>query len=186
MFGRKSKQENHRNEYATCNDFKQIFTEDMAGLHLLAFLLTADQDKAEQCFVAGLEDSIKGNRVFRQWARSWSKRAIIKRAIRMFRPASTDPRLRNFGWSDPGTNERDVLIGSVTALAPFQRFVFAMAVLEGYSTTECALLLGCTVKEVVAARVEASREVSLRRNGDFLEPSRPITWREFLPADNAA
>ena len=185
MFRRMRKPENHRSEYATCNDFKQIFTEDMAGLHLLVFLLTSVQDKAEQCFVAGLDDSIKGNRVFRQWARSWSKRAIIKPAIRMIRPASTDPRLViSDGLTLAQMNA--MLISSVTALAPFQRFVFAMAVLEGYSTTECALLLGCTVKEVVAARVEASREVSLRRNGHFLEPSRPITWREFLPADNAA
>ena len=63
-------------EYATRNDFQMIFTEDMAGLHLLAYLLTADADKAELCFVAGLEDSLEGNQVFRQWARSWSKREL--------------------------------------------------------------------------------------------------------------
>ncbi|HJT52694.1 MAG TPA: hypothetical protein VJ848_02505, partial [Candidatus Angelobacter sp.] len=66
------------NEYATQNDFQNIFSEDMAGLHLLAYLLTADSEMAEQVFVAGLEDSIHGNPVFRQWARSWSQRAIIK------------------------------------------------------------------------------------------------------------
>src|SRR5262245_55229723 len=74
-------------EYATRKDFQKIFTEDMADLHLLAFLLTADQDKADQCFVSGLEDSINGNPVFREWARSWSKRAIIKNAIKALAPA---------------------------------------------------------------------------------------------------
>ena len=74
-------------EYASCKDFQRIFTEDMVGLHRLAFLLTADQAKAEQCFVAGLEESIHGNPVFRQWARAWSKRAIIQNAIKTIAPA---------------------------------------------------------------------------------------------------
>ena len=185
MFHRRSKPD-HRNDYATSTDFQQIFTEDMAGLHLLAFLLTADQDKAEQCFVAGLEDSINGNPVFRQWARSWSRRAIIKRAIRVIAPLPADPRLRPAVSAEVGASERDVLISSVTALAPFQRFVFAMAVLEGYSTTECALLLRCTAKEVIVAREESLREVSLRLGAAFNGPNRPITWQEFLPAASAA
>src|SRR5690242_4219739 len=74
-------------EYASCKDFQRIFSEDMVGLHRLAFLLTADQARAEQCFVAGLEDSIHGNPVFRQWARAWSKRAIIQNAIKTMAPA---------------------------------------------------------------------------------------------------
>ena len=185
MFRRERKPD-HGNEYATCNDFRQIFTEDMAGLHLLAFLLTGDQDKAEECFVAGLEDSINGNAVFRQWARSWSKRAIIKRAIRMIAPMPAAPRLGTAISADAGVSERDALISSVTALAPLRRFVFVMAVLEGYSATECALLLSCPVKEVAAAREEALHEVSLRRNAAFIAPNQPITWKEFLPAANVA
>jgi hypothetical protein len=184
MFYRRSKPQIHRSEYATRNDFKQIFTEDMAGLHLLAFLLTADQTKAEHCFVAGLEDSINGNPVFRQWARSWSKRAIIKRAIRMIAPTPADP--RHPAAISAAVSEREALIRSVTSLAPFQRFVFAMAVLEGYSTTECALLLRSTVKEVMAARAEALHAISLHRSVDLIGPDQSITWKEFLPSANAA
>ena len=68
MFSRKNKQRarERATEYETCKDFQRIFTEDMVGLHRLAFLLTADQAKAEQCFVAGLEESIRGNPVFRR------------------------------------------------------------------------------------------------------------------------
>src|ERR1051326_5529549 len=89
MFSRKQSQlaRERATEYATCKDFQQIFKEDMAGLHLLAYLLTADPAKAEQCFVAGLEDSIHGNPVFKQWARTWSKRAIIQNAIKTIAPA---------------------------------------------------------------------------------------------------
>src|SRR5215467_15399775 len=88
MFRRKSqlRARERATEYATCKDFQRIFNEDMVGLHRLAFLLTADEARAEQCFVAGLEDSIHGNPVFRQWARAWSKRAIIQNAIKTMAP----------------------------------------------------------------------------------------------------
>jgi hypothetical protein len=39
--------------YATSADFGQIFHDEMEGLYLLSFLLTADREKAEQCFVSG-------------------------------------------------------------------------------------------------------------------------------------
>ena len=49
----------------------------MNRLYLLAFLLTADHTTAEKCFVWGLEDSKKGNLVFKEWAQSWARRTII-------------------------------------------------------------------------------------------------------------
>jgi hypothetical protein len=185
MFYQGSKKQKHHAEYATCRDFQQIFTQDMAGLHLLAFLLTADQAKAEQCFVAGLDDAIKGNPVFREWARSWSKRAIVKRAIRMMAPSPEDPRPAALVLHDPVSCEHGALVEAVVALAPFQRFVFIMAVLEGYSVTDCALLLRRTVREVLAARTQALQQVSSRRAiaGETV-PS--LTWKEFLPAVDAA
>jgi DNA-directed RNA polymerase specialized sigma24 family protein len=155
MFRRKNKQRarERSTEYATCKDFQQIFSEDMVGLHRLAFLLTADQAKAEQCFVAGLEESIRGNPVFRQWARAWSKRAIIQNAIKMIAPAppragtakETASLSRN--GSDPENTAADV-----AAWEPFERFVFVMAVLEGYSPRECSTLLACPVQDVIAAK----------------------------------
>ena len=44
--------------YASSTDFRQVFDEDMKALYLLSFLLTADREKAEQCFVSGLEDAV--------------------------------------------------------------------------------------------------------------------------------
>lgn len=36
--------------YASSDDFRKVFDEHMNSLYLLAFLLTADEGKAEQCF----------------------------------------------------------------------------------------------------------------------------------------
>src|SRR4029077_37906 len=74
--------ENAETRYASCEDFRRIFEEDLHGLYQLSFLLTGDPQKAELCFVAGLEDCVKESRVFTEWARTWAKRVIVKNAIR--------------------------------------------------------------------------------------------------------
>jgi DNA-directed RNA polymerase specialized sigma24 family protein len=156
MFRRKSKHgaRERATEYATCRDFQQIFREDMAGLHRLAFLLTADPAKAERCFVAGLEESIRGNAVFRQWARAWSKRAIIQNAIKIIAPAPPLRMEREEMAVFTSSNESgpENTAADVVKWAPFERFVFVMAVLEGYSLRECAALLACPVQDVMEAK----------------------------------
>jgi len=47
--------EHAESRYASCEDFRRIFEEDLHGLYQLALLLTGDHQKAERCFVAGLE-----------------------------------------------------------------------------------------------------------------------------------
>src|SRR5258706_14029025 len=90
--------------YATKADFGQIFHEDMSELYLLSFLLTADREKAEQCFVSGLEDAVNGSPVFREWARSWARRGIIQNAVRAInpRPAEESGRLNSGSLSRNG------------------------------------------------------------------------------------
>src|ERR1700756_350537 len=73
--------ENAETRYANCKDFRRIFEEDLNSLYQLSFLLTGDHQKAERCFVAGLEDCVKDSQVFREWARTWAKRVIVKNAI---------------------------------------------------------------------------------------------------------
>jgi DNA-directed RNA polymerase specialized sigma24 family protein len=164
MFRRKSKQHarERTTEYATCRDFQQIFSEDMAGLHRLAFLLTADQAKAERCFVAGLEESIRGNAVFRQWARAWSKRAVIQNAIKIIAPAPP-PRMAQEEMAvcrSPNQSGPENTAADVVEWAPFERFVFVMAVLEGYSLRECATLLACQVQDVIAVKSLALKRLA--------------------------
>lgn len=186
MFGRKNRRLNEQAaEFATRADFERIFTEDMHGLHLLALLLTADPTIAEQSFVAGLEDSIHGNPVFRQWARSWSKRALIKNAIKLVAPVSAQVEsapaqsTAQFIQVQTGDAQADALIACVTRLQPLQRFVFVMAVLEGYSTTECAALLACSPQQILSAKAEVLKhmgakpcsEVTVPRKYDILAPA---------------
>jgi hypothetical protein len=163
MFCTKSKQQatERATEYATCKDFQQIFTEDMVGLHRLAFLLTADQARAEQCFVGGLDESIHGNPVFKQWARAWSKRAIIQNAIKMIAPVPPRPGFVETKSPEISQSETlDTTAAKVATWAPFERFVFVMAVLEGYSLRECSTLLACPVQDVVAAKSAALQKVA--------------------------
>lgn len=178
MFGRKKRLHEQATEFATRADFEKIFTEDMHGLHLLALLLTADQKLAEQSFVAGLDDSIHSNPVFRQWARSWSKRAIIKNAIKLTSPASAQDQTAQNGataeslTAETGDSQANALIGCVTRLEPLQRFVFVMAVLEGYSTTECAALLACTPQQILAAKAEVLRHMGTKPCSEIAMPEK--------------
>jgi len=75
--------------YATAADFCRIFKGEMKRLYLLAFLLTANHVKAESCFLAAFADAGKTAGVFREFASSWSRRAIIAHAIRLMTPVSS-------------------------------------------------------------------------------------------------
>lgn len=174
MFRRRNKQKSieRATEYASCKDFQQIFTEDMVGLHHLAFLLTADHAKAEQCFVAGLEDSIHGNPVFRQWARSWSKRAIIQSAIKAIAPVPTRhgvlPETADAQWQNG--DDVESIAAVVAGWEPFERFVFVMAVLEGYGLRECAALLACPVPDVIIAKSWAMQRLAGQSAQEIVSP----------------
>jgi hypothetical protein len=178
MFRRRSKQRAHERstEYASCKDFQKIFAEDMAGLHQLAFLLTADHAKAEQCFVAGLDESIRGNPVFRQWARAWSKRAIIRNAIKMIAPAPPQPSANGSRPAASLNGSSQNIAANVVSWEPFERFVFVMAVLEGYSLRECSTLLGCQVQDVITAKT-----LSLQRLAEQPGEQKPAIKNADVP-----
>ena len=138
--------------YATVDDFRRIFSEGMSDLYLLALLLTADARKAEQCFVAGIGDSVEGNRVFKEWAYSWARRTIIQQAIRMIEPTQEKQTIAATEQVSPEIEPR---LRTILKLAPLERFVFVMSVLEGYSSQDCSILLGCSRQAVVNVRARA-------------------------------
>ena len=150
---------NGSTDYATVDDFRRIFSEKMKDLYLLALLLTADARKAEQCFVAGIEDSAKGNRVFREWAYSWAQRTVIQQAIRMIKPTRAGFTIRD---PEPLRVEIDPRLKDILKLDPLERFAFVMSVLEGYSYQDCSLLLGCSRQTVTNA---ADRAIEHLVNG---------------------
>lgn len=156
---------NEPNPFATREDLIKGFHEDMTGLYQLAFLLTRDHEKAEKFFVAGIEDCVKENRVFREWARSWAKRIIVEKAIRELKPRpslpGSSPSSTFFSHSEqtsgPGAHFD---LETVLGLGDFERFVFVLSVLENYSHHECALLLGCSVLEIRQGRLHALEELA--------------------------
>jgi DNA-directed RNA polymerase specialized sigma24 family protein len=156
--------EERANQYASREDFRRIFNDDTNGLYQLSLLLTRDSVKAEQCFVGGLDDCVAENSVFREWARSWAKRAIIQNAIRKLNPRPRRPSPASptvFADIDqlssgPG---RYFEIDAVLKLEDHERFVFVMSVLEHYSEHDCALLLGWSVREVREVRTHAIEEM---------------------------
>jgi len=149
--------------YASSGDFRRIFHEETDSLYRLSFLLTADREKAEQCFVSGLEDSVNGSPVFKEWARSWARRAIIHNAVRVINPRPTDehapPSLNSDGKTPAG---EEAEIAAVLELGPFERFVYVMSVLEHYSDQDCLVLLGCALRDVIAARIRALQQIDMQ------------------------
>jgi DNA-directed RNA polymerase specialized sigma24 family protein len=156
------------NEYANVGDFCRLFAEHVDDLYQLSFLLTADHQKAKECFVAGLEDSAKENHVFKEWARSWAKRAIIQNAIRRckprFQPHSFSLALSPYVVALPSDQDRHFAVEAVLALKDFERFVFVMSVLEHHSEHECSLLLGCSPREIREAQGRAFHQLLKSRS----------------------
>jgi hypothetical protein len=131
--------------YATVADFFKTFTDEMHSLNVLSLLLTADKDKAEECFVCAMGECVEGIVVFMEWAHLWARRAVIKYAIQMIRPVPEHPDslpfIRLEGRTTPAKNSP---FAAIVELGAFERFVFVMSVLEGQSEHECAILLRCS------------------------------------------
>jgi len=170
----KSRALERASQYALKSDFCAIFHQQTDRLYLLALLLTAAPERAEACLVGGLGDCIEGNPVFKEWARAWSIRAIIKRAIRTVAPLTQEKNTQASVSGVEVTAEVAAMITAVTHLPAFERFAFVMSVLEGYSDRDCAVLLNCPASVVAGARVHAlqrmkSKETPLPENSRVYE-----------------
>jgi hypothetical protein len=149
--------------YASSGDFHLIFHNEKDSLYQLAFLLTADHEKAQHCFVSGLENSVKGNPVFKEWARSWARRAIIQCAVRIINPQpmdENDPSTFDSGGKTAVAETAET--AAILELGPFERFVYVISILERYSDQDCSLLLGCTRQDLIAARIRALQQIEMR------------------------
>jgi DNA-directed RNA polymerase specialized sigma24 family protein len=139
--------------------------ENLNAFYQLSFLLTRDHEKAERCFVAGIEHLVRGNRAFNQWAHSWAKRIIVENAIRELKPRlrqsnfysypTTFPYIGQLSSSPRGHFE----LAAILALKDFERVVFVLSVLDQYSVEECAVLLGSSLSQIREARMRALQEL---------------------------
>lgn len=143
-------------KYAGGADYCRIFEEQMHSLYLLAFLLTADAEKAEKCFVDGLAECVEGSAVCIEGPHSWARRSIIMHAIQMIKPVQGQG-ASGFSISDaPPTSGRIDPFAAIVSLCAFERFVFVMSILEGHPVEECQSILRCSRQDVEIARKVAN------------------------------
>jgi hypothetical protein len=165
-----------RADYATHADFCDVFGNDANHLFLLAFLLTANHEESERCFVSTLDEAFNKQAVFKEWVRSWVTRRLIENAIEIVWHPPAKNQKRDLWRAEQLDIQKECEVDTVTKLAPFERFVFVMSILEGYSNWECSLLLGSSMKKVAQARLRALRRLSdgaaFLARGDALPISR--------------
>ena len=87
-------------------------------------------------------------------------------------------------------------IGSVAAVIAgvlvaesrtFERFVFVLSVLEGYSVSECATLLACTLRDVVSARAAVLKEMAAAQLPEFDVQQPPVAvWQSLFTSAQAS
>jgi|SRR5271165_1497670 len=159
-------------EYATADELRKLFAEQMDNLHLLAFLLTAEDEKAQQCIVSAIVECGNGTPVFRQWARAWARRTIIKNAIRIVAPrpnhsSQTPGPLRSeIDFEAQTKHETDPAILRLLRLEDFERFVTVISVFEKYSDDDCSALLNCMEQNIREARERALQNISAQELAD--------------------
>jgi hypothetical protein len=148
-------------EYPDKSDYSQVFMHQMTSLHLLSVLVTADKELADECFSKALDEYVEGDGGFMEWAKSEGRRAVLQHAFEMIRPV---PR-KAYSWSFYENTPSAFLavplpFAVITSLSPFERFVFVMSSIEGFSEQECASLLQCSVWDVTIGRELARRIIS--------------------------
>ena len=147
--------------YPTAADFLRTFNEEMHSLYLLSFLLTADHDRAEQCLVSAMAECVEGIGTFMGWASSWTRAAVLKHAIQMIQPAPEHTDYVSFtSLKRSPTPPENNPFAAILLLDAFERFVFVMSILEEQSDEECAVLLRCSRRDVMMARVLALKRQS--------------------------
>src|SRR6266436_5385498 len=102
-----------RQDHATHSDFCAIFLQQLERLYSLALILTGNELSAEKCFLAAFESCAEESHVFKESAESFSRRSVIKQAIRLTSPMpSKDPRPHFLG-------NRNTSLKFVQELPPF-------------------------------------------------------------------
>ncbi len=95
------------------------------------------------------------------WARSWTRGAVLKHAIQMIKPAPEHTDCVSFiTLKRSATPTENNPFAAILLLDAFERFVFVMSILEEQSDEECAILLRCSRRDVMMARLLALKRQS--------------------------
>jgi hypothetical protein len=128
----------------------RLFKRDITGLYMLSLMLTADVDSAESCLVSSLGDCMSMKPTLSEWTNGWTRRVLVQNAIELMRPSVDSDE-----QSVTCNLKLKPALRALMQLKNFERFVFVLSVLEGYSGRECSLLLRSSAREVMAAKVRA-------------------------------
>jgi hypothetical protein len=153
-------------EYAGASDCAEVFIDRMNGLYLLSFLVTADRQIAEQCFSQALDEYVEACGGFLEWAKLEGRRAVLRHAIRILRPVPKQAYSWSYhGHAQPLVSTAHQAFATITSLNAFERFVFVMSVIEGFSVEECAALLDSSVQDVALGRELAGKIIAAEDPG---------------------
>jgi len=156
----------------------------MKSLYLLSLLLTAGRHSAEECFVSSLGDCLDMRPVFKEWTDSWTRRIVLQNAIRISSPAVNNADAGPQSRLSPPDSDLNPALRAVLRLNTFERFVFVISVLEGYSDHECSLLLRSSKHDVVAAKAKALEHLGTASGPNEFPVAAPHTERQFTAMAN--
>lgn len=145
----------HQGRFASSADFRALFEKEAPSLFQLAYLLTAEPDLAEQVFSSALDDCLGAASVSREWASKWARRSVIRRAIQTLRERNASAISNSIGAGPESKSDPTSVLRRIVSLSEFERLVYVLSVLEGYSKAETAILLGKLVGDVLQARTQA-------------------------------
>jgi hypothetical protein len=167
--------------YAAGTDFWNILTDEMHSLYLLSFLLTADLDKAGQCFISGMGECEEDIGVFMAWAQVRARRTILNHAIWTIRP--TPERAEDLSSAllkGSATFGRIKLFDAILGLNAFERFVYVMSILEKQSDDDCSTLLRCSRRDLIIARALALERLANTSNTWDQPVETVVAWRTMF------
>ncbi len=158
--------------YASPAEIVACFQDQRDVLGRLAFLITGDQETAEQAVVQACEMTLQGNSPFRDWLFEWAKAATISsaishgtEAIRICEAANKDRRCPHVEHLSQGDAEEraaslDLILGTdaqtlIAELDPLCRAVLVLRVAIRSSIQDCALRLNVSHAAVLGANCHA-------------------------------
>ncbi len=163
-----SKTISDRCEYASKEEFVRIFECERVGLQRLALLLTANSEAAKRCLIRAFRECMASSSVSKEWVLSWTRRMVIRNAIRHVMCSGGEQFINTNDEADNGliAFSQDDSLGAIAEseaildLPELDRFVFVICVLERYSICDCALLLGRPPRDINKARQRVNNQVS--------------------------
>ena len=168
----------------------RIFTEQMADLYWLAYLITGDRERSVEAFTGAL-NSEANPPALQRFLRSCARRLVIVAALGTIRR-----QLRESAWNTRSATREELRglsrlasadLASLTkreieevllAMDVFQRCAVILTLLEGLPVKEAAELLSVEQDTVKAALARGVTEMTCRMAGVF-QPTAPPAQRGF-------